>query len=383
MKRFLILGFVLVLVLSLGLVACGGGDDTTTTAAPASTDTTAAPAGTDTTAAPAETTTTAAAAAQEPVTFKLASTFIESESGGRIVQHFADYINSKATNVKIEVYPGGTLGGSMELLGLITSGAVDIVPLGHPPYADKLPLLNFPMFAPGSPQAAVDYFNELTFKNADTAPLIQGEAEALGIKYLGFTAGGSNVFVSKSAFTKLSDLVGKKFGAGGSIPAFEALGYTVIQAFPPDIYEDLSRGVIDATQMGFVPSVNLKWYEVAKYYMLDGTYAAGNPWTVNLKSWAKLTPENQQIFMDAAKDAETFSLDMDKTDTEAMTKTITDAGVTLGTLSADDVKAWYQLLFAASAKDCTDRAAKLGITDQENKVLAAAAKFTGVAWPAQ
>ena len=76
------------------------------------------------------------------------------------------------------------------------------------------------------------------------------------------------------------------------------------------------------------------------------------------------------------KDAETFSLDLDKTDTEAMTKTITDAGVTLGTLSADDVKAWYQLLFAASAKDCTDRAAKLGITDQENKDPQAAAAKT-------
>ena len=46
--------------------------------------------------------------------------------------------------------------------------------------------------------------------------------------------------------------------------------------FPPDTYENLSRGVIDATQMGFVPTVNLKWYEAAKYYMFDGTYAAGN-----------------------------------------------------------------------------------------------------------
>ena len=139
---------------------------------------------------------------------------------------------------------------------------------------------------------------------------------------------------AKSRSPGFPDLVGKKFGAGGSIPAFQALGFTIVQTFPPDTYENLSRGVIDATQMGFVPTVNLKWYEMAKYYMWDGTYAAGNAFTVNLDTWAKLTPETQQIFKDAAKDSETFSLDLDKTDTEANLKILADAGVTVGTLTA-------------------------------------------------
>jgi TRAP-type C4-dicarboxylate transport system substrate-binding protein len=179
-KRALILGFVLVLVLSVALVACGGEEETTTTAAPA-TDTTAAPA-TTTTAAPADTTTTAGASTQEPVVFKMATTFIESEAGGKIVQHFVDYIEEKTGGtVTFEVYPGGTLGGPPELLDLVTSGSVDMVPLGHPPLADKLPLLNFPMWAPGDAQAAVDYFNTLVFEDPKTAPLIQAEAEALGI----------------------------------------------------------------------------------------------------------------------------------------------------------------------------------------------------------
>ena len=362
----------------MALVACGGEEATTTTAAPATdtTATTAAPA-TDTTAAPATDTTAAAA----PIVFKMASTFQENESGGKIVQHFADYIKDKTGGaVTIEIFPGGTLGGPMESLDLVSSGSVDIVPLGHPPLADKLPLLNFPMFAPGSPQAAVDYFNELAFVNPETSALIQAEAEKNNVKYLGFTSGGSNVFISKTAFAKLSDLVGKKFGAGGSIPAFEALGYTIVQMFPPDGYENLSRGVVDATQMGFVPTVNMKWYEPAKFYMFDGTYAAGNPWSVNLKSWAKLSAEQQQIFMDAAKDAETFSLEIDKTDTAAAVEMLKAAGVTVGDLTAEDKAQWYQLLFNASAADCMARAEKLGITDQMVKVLTVAAAKAGVTW---
>jgi len=378
MRKTLILGFLVVFALAVVLAGCGEATESTTTSA------SVAPS-TETTAAPAETTTTAAPA-QQPITLKMATTFIETEAGGKIAQHFADYIKEKTGGlVTIEIYPGGTLGGPPELLDLVSSGSVDLVPLGHPPLADKLPLLNFPMWAPGSPQAAVDYFNELVFNNSETAPLIQAEAEANNVKYLGFTAGGSNVFISKTPFQKLSDLVGKKFGAGGSIPAFEALGYTVVQMFPPDGYENLSRGVVDATQMGFVPTVNLKWYEPAKYYMFDGTYAAGNPWTINLASWAKLSPEIQQVFMDAAKDAEAYSLELDKTETEAAIAMLKENGVTVGELSAEDKAAWYQLLFEASAKDCLDRAARLGITENMIKVLMAAAAKTGVTWspPAQ
>lgn len=374
MKKTLILGLLVVVALAVVSVGCGEAEESTTT--------TAAPAQTTTTAAPAETTTSmAGGGTQEPVVLKMATTFIETEAGGKIVQHFVDYIEEKTGGaVTFEVYPGGTLGGPPELLDLVTSGSVDMVPLGHPPLADKLPLLNFPMWAPGNAQAAIDYFNTLVFTDPETAPLIQAEAEALGIKYLGFTAGGSNVFVNTKPFTSLADLKGVKFGAGGMIPAFEALGVQVVQMFPPDGYENLSRGVVDATQMGFVPTVNLKWYEPAPHYLFDGTYAAGNPWTINLKSWAKLTPETQQIFMDAAKDAEAFSLQLDAEDTAASITMLKDNGVSVGDLSAEDRAYWYQLLFDAGAADCMARAERLGITDNMMKVLTKAADITGTTW---
>ena len=124
----------------------------------------------------------------------------------------------------------------------------------------------------------------------------------------------------------------------------------------------------------------LKWYEVAPYYMFDGTYAAGNPWTVNLDSWAKLTPETQQIFMDAAKDTETYSLTMDAEETKTLTDQIVAEGVTVGNLTAEDQAYWYDLLFNAGAADCMTRAEKLGIVENMTTVLTKAAEFTGVEW---
>lgn len=382
MKKLWILGLVLLVVLAAGLVACGEEEQTTTTAAP-TTATTEAASTTTTTAAP-ETTTTSAA--KEPIVFKMASTFQETETGGLMAQHFIDLIHERTQGaVKIELYPGGTLGGPPEVLGLLESGAADIAPFGHPAAAASLPLLNFPMWAPGDQQTAIAYFNHMVFENPETAPLIQAEAEAHNIKYLGFNAGGSNVFVSKVPFTKLADLKGKKCAVGGAIPAFQAIGLEPVESFPPDTYENLSRGIADCAQMGFSPTVQLKWYEVAKYYMFDGTYAAGNPWTVNLKSWAKLSPELQQVFLDAAKEMEAWSTELTLSEEQKALETLKAAGVTVGTLSAEDQKIWWDALFKACADSQYKLAKDGGFADQMVTVLKAAAAFTKTTWepPAQ
>jgi TRAP-type C4-dicarboxylate transport system substrate-binding protein len=385
MKRALILslGVVLALAMGLAVAACGGEEETITTGA----STTAAPETTTTegkTSTTERETTTTTVSAQEPITIKYATTFIETEAGGKIIQHFIDYVEEKTGGaVTFNPYFGGTLGTNMEELGLVGSGSVDIISLDYPLFADQLPFLNFPMWAPPDAQTAMDYFNHLTFENPDTSILIQGEAAKNNIIYLGFTAGGGNVFLAKEPFATLADLGGREFGASAFAPAFEALGLTVVQSFPLDTYENLSQGVIEATWMSFVPTINLKWYESAKYYKFDGTCAASNVFSVNLDTWAKLIPETQQIFKDAAKETEAFSLGLDSADTEASITMLTEAGVEVGWLSDEDIAKWWNLLFTASADDCMTRAETLGIVGEMTTVLGVAAGFTGVTWPAQ
>ena len=130
----------------------------------------------------------------------------ETESGGKIIQHFCDYVEDKTAGaITFDIFFGGTLGNNMEELGLVSSGSVDMISFGHPPYGDQVPLLNFPMWAPPDAQTAVDYFNYLAFENPDTSKLILEEAARNNIIYLGFTSGGGNVFISKEPFTKLSE----------------------------------------------------------------------------------------------------------------------------------------------------------------------------------
>ena len=375
MKRALVLLLLFALATVLG--ACEGAEETPTTGLPTTTTTTTAA---STTTSVAQTTTTLSP--QEPIVLKYATTFRQTDAGGKIVQRFCDYIeDATAGAVMFNVYFDGILGSRGEELGLVGLGSVDMISLDQATYAGQMPLLNFPVWARSDPQTAVDYFNHLVFENADTASLIQAEATANNIKYLGFTSGGGNVFLSKTPFSLLSDLVGKEFGAAGPIPAFTALGYALVETPPSDVYQALSEGVIDATWMSFGQTVDLRWYEIAKFYMWDGAYTVGNALSVNLDTWNnKLTPETQQIFKDAAKDAEAFSLKLDAADTAANLQVMADAGVTVGSLTSEDQAAWYQLLFDASAADCMARAQRLGLTGDMIKVLARAAEFTGVTW---
>ena len=70
--------------------------------------------------------------------------------------------------------------------------------------------------------------------------------------------------------------------------------------------------------MSSTPLESMGLQEVAKYWMYDNTYAAGNFFTVNLDCWNSLSAEAQAAIEDAAKATEEHSIEVY---TEAIFKT--------------------------------------------------------------
>jgi len=244
----LVLALVLASGLGLGVAACGRDEVPTTTTATAPTTTTTAPETTTTTTTAPETTTTTTVPSQEPLSLKFATTFQETEAGGKIVQRFCDYVEEKTAGaVTFDVYFAGTLGAGVEELSMVRSGSVDMIVLRSDLVSDQVPLLSFPMWAPSGGRTAIGYFDHLVFDDPDTAALIQAEAAINNVMYLGCTIRGTGVFIGTEPFANLSDLVGRQFGASGPPAAFEALGYTLVENLPSDMYEALSGGVVQHT----------------------------------------------------------------------------------------------------------------------------------------
>lgn len=322
-------------------------------------------------------------AAIEALEIKFSSTFQQQETGGVILQHFIDKVGELSDGaITVNITWGGTLFDSTGELDAVIDGVVDMVALGHMPHLDTLPYLSFPGFAPGGTQAALDYFNTLIFDDAETSALIQGEAEALGIKYLNVIPGGANAFAAQSAFTSIDDMVAHSSAFGNFDAAiFEALGFQVSAIMPPDTYDALNRGLIDATQMGFAPMVAMAWYEVAPFWALDGTYTAGNMFTVNLDWWDGLSDAQRECIQQAADDTETYAASLYDEAIDTDIKTVEDAtGNKFVELSDEDVAKFWAACFEAKATDALNRAANHDKTEGMTTILEKAAEITGYDW---
>ena len=384
MKKLLALLLAALMVFSM--VACGGSESAAAESAAASTP--ASEAAASEAAAPEAAGSAAAEAAPttiecDPVAIQFTTTFNETETGGQILKHFADYL-SELTNgaVTVDFFWGGTVFTDAETLDAISSGAMNMTAFGHMPHTATLNYLGFPGFAPGGSQAALDYFNTLIFDNPETSALIQQEAADNGIKYLNVIAGGANAFCAKYEFTDLATLQSGSTSFGNFDAAiFEALGFQVTSVTPPDTYDALQRGLIDSTQMGFAPMVSMSWYDVAPYWALDGTYTAGNMLTVNLEWWNGLTDAQREAIQAAADEVEAYSATLyDDAIAADIAKVEEATGNKFVEFSQADIDAVWAATFEAKADAALATAEPNGKTEGMTKILEVAAEATGYNW---
>ena len=372
MKKLIAL--LLSVVMVLALCACGA-----TTEEPAAVETTeaeaAAPEAAE--AAPEE---AAAGYTGEPLNILISSTYSENETGGQIITYFKDTLEELTDGaISVQITYGGTLFGDQDQLDGVATGAVNMICLGHNPHAAKLPLLcSVPDFAPDNIQNALDYFNTLIFDDPETSAILQAEAEANGIKYLNVSAGGANCFLATYEFTDLPSLINGSAAFGNMEPAkFQALGFTVEQVGPWDYYSAFSTGLIDASQMASTPLVSMGLPEVAKYWMYDNTYTAGNFLTANLAWWNGLSADQQAAIQEAADAMEAYSVEVY---TEALATEAADleaAGVTLVEMNDADFATWWTAIMESKVSDAMATAADNGNEADAQAVLQAAADFTG------
>jgi TRAP-type C4-dicarboxylate transport system substrate-binding protein len=71
-----------------------------------------------------------------------------------------------------------------------------------------------------------------------------------------------------------------------------------------EIYSSLERGVVDGAAWPVFGAMEYKWYEVANY-MTRPTFGVTNQLLLmNLDAWNKLSPKEQKIITDVARDLE-------------------------------------------------------------------------------
>lgn len=370
-----ILALLLALVMALALVACGSSGGDTKSDASGAGD--AANSGSADSAEPVA----EGDGSYDNVTLTFTVANNEADTGGMLVAHFTDYITDKSGGaVKFDISYGGTLCSSAENLDFVGSGAVDMCMTGTSEFTAQLPLTNFPSFVYGSQQDAVDYANYIAFDNEETAALIADEMANNGVVALGLNAGGGNAYFFKNDYTTLADATkaGLVLGVGSNLACYEALGFNTTSTMPWDCYDQLSKGVIDCTQMAFAPGISMSWQEVAPYVLVNNQYAFGNWWLVNTDTWNSLNADTQALFYEAAQDTQDYSLELNaQGETEAVAA-VEEAGGAVHYLSEEETAQEQQVFFEQSFADCRAAAATAGVSDEMEIILAATNEYLGL-----
>src|SRR5499433_1417412 len=93
---------------------------------------------------------------------------------------------------------------------------------------------------------------------------------------------------------------------------FQALGATVVQTAPGEVYTALERGVVDGYGWPITGIFDLGWHEKTKYRVDPGFYSAEVSILVNKNSWGRLNERQREIISAAAAWIEAQAADVGK-----------------------------------------------------------------------
>jgi TRAP-type C4-dicarboxylate transport system substrate-binding protein len=203
---------------------------------------------------------------------------VEKRSGGRI---------------KIQYFAGGSLLKASRMYEGVATGISDIG-LAHVEYTPgRFPVTeacDLPLGYPSgwvANQVVNDFYRTFKPKEWDK------------VKILWMHASNPNVVISKKPVRKLEDMKGLTIRAPGRVGnTIKALGGTPAPNPIMEVYDGLSKGVLDGVNTPYETLRTFRFAEVAKY--VTTSWQVGNLYTfyvaMNKKSYEKLPPDLKEIF---------------------------------------------------------------------------------------
>lgn len=120
-------------------------------------------------------------------------------------------------------------------------------------------------------------------------------------QYLGSYAPTDYVFQCKEEFRSMEDFAGKRIrGFAGWSDLVKELGATPVSISGGEMYEALSRGLIDCAPHSITNQKTRSLGEVAHYVILDsvGGYFGGSLINLRLDKWEALTPDEKSVMLE-------------------------------------------------------------------------------------
>ena len=335
---------LLACVMILGLAACGGGNSGDS--APADSGN-SAPAGTsDVANAPAVTLVYAEVNPLDTIVGKTASEFkrlVEEKSGGSIT---------------IDVRDSGVLGSENDVLDAIVGGDDSI---------DMSRISAFALTSYGAKKSmllSIPYTFEnrdhwWAFANSDLAQEFLNEPQEIGLPLRGIFYGeeGFRHFFANKPINGIEDLDGLKIRVSND-PIMngmvEGLGGSPTVVSFGELYSALNTGVCDAAEQPIANYKSNAFPEVANNLILDGHTLGAIQCVITDTAWAKLTPAQQAVIMEAGKEVQKFNQELSQSAEDEVLQQLKDEGCNV--VDVPDKKPWQDACAKVISDNTSDQA---------------------------
>ncbi|MER9331090.1 TRAP transporter substrate-binding protein [Mesorhizobium sp. M0488] len=220
------------------------------------------------------------------------------------VKYMGDLIKQRTNGrYSVEVYHSAQLGEEKDTIEQTQTGVIDLNRVSMGPFNGIVPETAVPslpyMFR------SVEHMRHVM--DGPVGDQILKAFEAHGLIGLAFYDSGARSFYNtKKDITSIADLKGMKFRVIQSdvfVDMVNALGANATPMAYGEVYSALQTGVIDGAENNWPSFESAKHYEVAKHYTMDEHQIVPEVLVMSKASWDKLSPEDQTIVRQAAKDS--------------------------------------------------------------------------------
>ncbi|WP_235594339.1 MULTISPECIES: TRAP transporter substrate-binding protein [Paenibacillus] len=194
--------------------------------------------------------------------------------------------------LKVELYPASQLGSNDQMLQMLTQGSIQgmVQPtafLGG--FNELMTIVDIPYLWPDVQKAT-------EFLNGEGGKLFEASLDKQGITALRYYEYGPRTILLKDKVEKMEDLKGKKIrvmGAPVLVDQINAWGGAGVAMGVPELFTALQQGTIDGLESAASFFHSGKYYESAKYLLMEPKGAEISIFMANT-NWLNSLPEHLQ-----------------------------------------------------------------------------------------
>ncbi|MEO5765835.1 MAG: TRAP transporter substrate-binding protein [Casimicrobiaceae bacterium] len=242
------------------------------------------------------------------------------------VKYMSDIISKKSGGKhSIKVYTGNQLGGEKDTIEQTKIGALDLVRINVAPMNNicvetMVPTMPFLFKSKDHMRKTLD---------GPIGEQILKSCEPMGFVGLAFYDSGSrSLYTTKKQVKTLADVKGLKIRVQQSdlwVALLQAMGANATPIPYGEVYTSLKTGVVDGAENNWPSYDTARHFEVAPYYSLTEHSMAPEMLLMSKKVYDSLTPDEQKMFRDAAKESVPYMRKL-WDEKEAKSRAVVEAG---------------------------------------------------------